>query len=321
MGTNLDTSLARTLARDEKTATGPVDSNSLAEDGTIHTELALPSDTLYFPRSTSSFLDAYLPSYASTISSTDLFPYITLTYATSLDSQLSLSPSIPTPISGPATKAMTHYLRSCHDVILIGVGTAVADDPTLNCRLEGAGGYGGLGLDLHPRPVIVDPSARWRVDEEAELEARQKKILNAVKQGKGKAPWVIVEAGIQIEESRVAALQAIGGDYLFLGDMDNKSRLRWDSIFRLLAKEGIRSVMVEGGGIVIDDLLSLEYTGLVGSVVITVAPTYLGSGGVRVCPNRKVDADGRIVPAIRFRDVKWQPLGEDVVMCGKLQRG
>ena len=277
--------------------------------------LPLPSDTLYFPPSSSSFLKPYLPlKDGHTIS--DSLPHVTLTYAASLDSHISIAPATSTAISGPATKAMTHYLRSQHDAILIGVGTALADDPTLNCRIAGAGGYGGLGWNMHPQPVIMDPYARWRLDEEGGGGA--KRVLKAMKEGKGKAPWVIVAPGRVVEESRVDALTAVGGRYLGLQDVDGGMTLRWEAIFQALAREGIRSVMVEGGGVVINELLRPENAELVHSVIITVAPTYLGVGGVGVFPDRRVDNGGRLVPAVRFTDVRWQPLGEDVVMCGRL---
>ena len=77
--------------------------------------------------------------------------------------------------------------------------------------------------------------------------------------------------------------------------------------------------MIEGGGKVINDLLLAEHSHLINSVVVTVAPTYLGRGGVLVSPTSKYDAMGRPQPVLRFNKVKWQPMGEDVVMCAKIQ--
>lgn len=269
-----------------------------------------PPTTLFFPPEKSGFLAPFLPPDNPLPQGS--LPHVTLTYASSMDSFLAISPTTPTAISGPETKSMTHYLRSRHDAILIGVGTALADNPTLNCRIAGAGGYGGLGWAFHPRPVIIDPSARWNLTVDSP-------ILKAVRDGRGRAPWIIIAAGANIDPKRVTFLNSYGGKYVGMPDMDDRYRLRWPSIFGALAQEGIRSVMVEGGGIVLNDLLRSEYVDMVKSVIVTIAPTYLGVGGVAVAPNRRFDPTGKPVPALRFKDVRWQPLGEDVVMCGTLR--
>ncbi|MCJ1332652.1 2,5-diamino-6-(ribosylamino)-4(3H)-pyrimidinone 5'-phosphate reductase [Thelotrema lepadinum] len=276
----------------------------------VHPSLhPIPHDTLYFPPAMSTFLAPYLPP-RDTIPRGSL-PHVTLTYATSMDSFLAFSPATPTPISGLMTKAMTHYLRSCHDAIMIGVGTVIADDPTLNCRLAGSGGFGGLGWQNHPKPYIIDPSSRWQLSE-------QSRVLKAVREGRGRAPDIIVGPGFTVDETRIETLKAHGGKYLGLPDFDDRYRLSWESIFRALAESGIRSVMVEGGATIINELLRPENVRLVSNAIVTVAPTYFGTGGVSVCPPRRIDSQGNPLPAVRFRDVRWQGLGEDVVMCGRL---
>lgn len=76
-------------------------------------------------------------------------PFVTVSWTQSLDGQIAVTrpisrshvgigngPRAPA-LPGPSTpKAMTHFLRSRYDAVLVGVGTAVADDPALDCRLE-----------------------------------------------------------------------------------------------------------------------------------------------------------------------------------------
>ena len=269
-----------------------------------------PAGTLRFPHASRVFLEPYLPTHTRSIEASDV-PHVTLTYATSMDSSLTLAPGLQTAISGLQTKAMTHYLRSKHDAILIGVGTALADDPALNCRLEGVGGFGGIGWDGQPRPVIIDPSARWFM-------TPQSKVLQTVHGGKGRGPWVIMAPSVHMDPMRLEFLNYYGGKYLGLTEFDKTWRLRWEAILKALAAEGVKSVMIEGGGRVINDLLQPENARLINSVIVTIAPTYLGKGGIGVSPNPRHDLAGRPQAAIKFQDVKWQPLGEDVVMCGKL---
>ena len=271
-----------------------------------------PSDALHFPQASRGFLAPYLPTDDVQLSPEGL-PHVTLTYATSMDSCVSLAPGIQSLLSSSEAKAMTHYLRSKHDAIVVGVGTAVADNPGLNCRLEGVGGYGGVGWDGQPRPVVVDPGARWLI-------TPQTKILQIVEQGKGRAPWVIMAPGFQMDPMRLEILKYYGGKYLGLTEFDKKWRLRWEAILKALAAEGIKSVMIEGGGMVINELLQPDNADLISSVVVTIAPTYLGKGGVSVSPAARLDQTGRPQAALpRFRDVRWQSVGgDDVVFCGKM---
>lgn len=268
----------------------------------------LPLDTLSFPQFSLDFLEDYLPKHDGR----GEFPHVTLSYASSMDSKISLQPGMQTVLSGPEAKLMTHYLRSRHDAILVGVGTVLADNPGLNCRLEGAGGYGGLGRMWQPRPVVIDPTGRWPIQPEC-------RMLRTAVDGKGKAPWVVVSPGAQIHPQKLMMLKGYGGDFLRIVEYNQNWRLRWEAIFRALASEGIKSVMIEGGGTVLSELLNPEYTDFINSIITTVAPTYLGRGGVTVSPDSKQDIEGKPNAALNPRDVRWTPLGQNVIMCGKIR--
>lgn len=275
-------------------------------------EKSLPKDTLRFPPSDQKFLEPHLPSESGSEDGKRAFA--TLTFATSLDSQLALSPGAPTQLSGPQSKAMTHFLRSRHDAIMIGVGTAVADNPSLNCRLEGVGGYGGDGLQGQPRPIIIDPSARWDFNEKS-------KILGLVKEGRGRAPFIIIGSKNPPAEKK-ALIESYGGKFITSGFTKNDNgdhRLDWGELLMTLKQEGLKSVMIEGGGQVINSLLEPEYQPLIDSVIVTIAPTWLGTGGVVVAPPRRLNPDGKPMAAARLTEAKWYPFGEDVVLCGKVK--
>ncbi|KAL9619251.1 MAG: hypothetical protein Q9160_006103 [Pyrenula sp. 1 TL-2023] len=265
----------------------------------------LPSDTLRYPLHAREFLTPYLP----VLNPDRQFPHVTLTYASSIDARISLAPGLQTAISGPESKAMTHYLRSCHDAILIGVRTAISDDPGLNCRLEGAGGYGGYGWNYQPRPIIIDPHARLAIRPDMRL-------LRTAAEGKGKAPWIVVSEGARMAPAAVSTLKNHGGEYLMVHAPGNV--FDWSGVFRILASEGVRSVMVEGGGSILSQLLKSENSHLVDSLIVTIAPTYLGNAGVNVAPTPALQ--GMRPVQTRLQDIKWQPMGtDDVILCGKLK--
>jgi 2,5-diamino-6-(ribosylamino)-4(3H)-pyrimidinone 5'-phosphate reductase len=196
---------------------------------------------------------------------------------------------------------MTHHLRSVHAAILVGAGTAVADDPGLNCRIE------GCALTSQPRPVVLDPSSRWDVGEAS-------KVVRLAERGVGLGPYIIVSEDAEVSDGKRQAVEAVGGK--FLRAPYKEGGFGWTDVLGILKGEGLHSVMVEGGGAVINSLLRAENLPLVDSVIITIAPTWLGKGGVVVSPDRPGGENGT-VPAARLADVRWCPLGDDVVLCGR----
>ncbi|TYZ62331.1 hypothetical protein PybrP1_009355 [[Pythium] brassicae (nom. inval.)] len=94
---------------------------------------------------------AHLVQAAMNAHTAPTLPFVTLTYAQSIDGSIAAVRGAPTLLSGSASLKMTHTLRTLHDAILVGVGTMLADNPSLNARFaEGS----------NPRPVILDTSLR-----------------------------------------------------------------------------------------------------------------------------------------------------------------
>ena len=257
--------------------------------------------SLVFPLSDREQLSHYLPSQTTNRQK----PFVTLTFAQSIDSKIALAPGTQTALSGPETKALTHYLRSVHDAILIGAGTAVADDPALNCRLE------GVSREGQPRPVILDPKMRWDV-----VRAQCTRLAYA---NVGKGPWVFSSTTKSVGDETGDYLKGCGGEHIRVAMQEGKE-MDWHRILDELWRLGIKSVMVEGGASVINALLSEKYGDLVDVVIITIAPVWLGEGGLSVFPPHAKNLDGAPRPAARLKNVKWQQYGEDVVVCGSVER-
>ncbi len=198
---------------------------------------------------------------------------------------------------------MTHYLRTRHDAIMIGVGTAVADEPVLNSRLEEAIG----NLALQPRPVVVDPRCRWSFN-------RSTSMIAAALAGRGRAPWVLYAHGSPPQE-QVHVLQACGGKYIHVPCGPTTQEMPWEQVLSTLTDQHIHSVMIEGGGTVINSLLALQArgAGVVDSIIVTIAPVFLGDGGVVVRPTRPVDETHA---GLRLQQVRHLMLGDDIVICG-----
>ncbi|KAJ9134548.1 hypothetical protein NKR19_g8626, partial [Coniochaeta hoffmannii] len=148
---------------------------------------------LSFPPDLAAPLTPYLPSPGSP---SRRRPHVTLSFATSLDSAISLRPGTQTILSGPESKAMTHHLRSLHSAILVGAGTAVADDPGLNCRIG--------GCTSQPRPLVLDPNARWGVGSSS-------KVVMLAAAGQGLGPYIVVRKGAAVPEERRRVVEGVGG--------------------------------------------------------------------------------------------------------------
>ncbi|KAF2168360.1 hypothetical protein M409DRAFT_21112 [Zasmidium cellare ATCC 36951] len=227
-------------------------------------------------------------------------PFVTLTYAQSLDGMIAFAPGQRTTISGPETKSMTHFLRYQHDAILVGVGTAVADDPALNCR------YPGATINDQPRPVVVDPNLRFQLARSQMAKLRH--------EDKGKGPWLITRPK-SLDSPLDSNCQIIRWTDPMPKYTDNavsNDPIFWRSILEALKHKGINSVMIEGGASVIKDLLRLPE--LVDSIIITMAPTFIGQGGVSIAPRRPPKAEQNVAS---LNPVAYHKFGKDMVIAGR----
>ncbi|CCH42742.1 5-amino-6-(5-phosphoribosylamino)uracilreductase [Wickerhamomyces ciferrii] len=249
--------------------------------------LPKPSSSLIpLPKDLPEFLAPFIPRLLN------CKPFITLTYAQSLDSRIAAKKGERTTISHLETKTMTHYLRSHHDGILIGSGTALADDPGLNCRFK------ENGNQHTPRPIIVDPLFRW--------DFKGSKLQELVMKGESLEPWIIVAAGIEEKvQDKIEFLEKLGGKVIPL-NLDSNNKLKWEDIFLTLKINGIDSIMVEGGAKIINQLLNSQ--GIVDSLIITIGPCFLGDQGVEVSPPQ----------GVKLRNVHWWKGVQDTVMCANL---
>lgn len=209
-------------------------------------------------------------------------PFLTLSYAQSLDGSIADRPGRPLALSGSQSRAMTHGLRAAHGAILVGIGTVLADNPRLNVRLV-------EGKD--PQPVVVDSRLRFPP------------YANLLKNGR--TPWIATSQDADAE--RQQALEAAGAKVLRLAGSNGWVDL--DSLLRYLGSVGINSLMVEGGAQIITSFLASR---LVDQVVLTIAPLLVG--GLRVVDHLGHSSLRRFP---RLRNLSYQQLGEDLVLRGE----
>lgn len=173
-------------------------------------------------------------------------PFVTLTYAQSLDGSLSL-PGQRVTLSGSEAMAMTHSLRAAHDAILVGIGTVLVDDPRLTVRLTSG---------PNPQPVVLD--SRLRLPPTAALFSHP-----------DKRPWV---AATHPQPDRVAALEALGATILPV-PAEADGRVALAPLLDLLGSRDLKTLMVEGGASVIAEFLKQK---LADKLIVTISPQLLG---------------------------------------------
>ena len=206
-------------------------------------------------------------------------PFVTLTYAQSLDGSIATAAGQPLTLSGPQAMTVTHALRATHDAILIGIGTVLADDPQLTVRLVAG---------AHPQPVVLDSHLRF---------PPHARLLQHPR-------------GVWIATTRAAdAASAPGNAELLQVAPGNDGQVDLADLLRRLAARGIRNVMVEGGARVIAAFLRQR---LVDYVALTVSPRYVG--GLSGLAGAPVNNSGALP---RLHEVSYTPAGDDLIVWGE----
>ena len=212
-------------------------------------------------------------------------PFVTLTYAQSLDGSISAVRGTPLRLSGDTSMTMTHELRAMHDGILVGVGTVIADNPSLTVRLV-------PGSSL--RPVILDSNLRCPLD---------CKLIAAAQQTR---PIILTTAAATQDPAKAEQRQSLqaAGAVIIGCTATAEGRVEFADALRKIPEE-VRSVMVEGGAAIISDLLSSAAAGsgtYVDYVLLTIAPV-LVSGIAR--------AHGCLIPCVCLLPSRSLPSPQD----------
>lgn len=212
-------------------------------------------------------------------------PFVTLKTASTLDGKIATEQGDSKWVTGPAAREQTHTLRHQHAAIMVGIGTALADDPLLTTRAAVPA--------IHPIRIIVDSKLRLPLDARVVCDKSAPTILlttdraDAVKRGQ------LIEAGVEViacgsgtEVDLAIALEELG-------------------------RREIGSILLEGGGKLSGAMLD---AGLIDKVVLYYATKFIG--GAQAPQNIALRGRAYMSEAIELDRVQVEMAGDDICVIG-----
>jgi diaminohydroxyphosphoribosylaminopyrimidine deaminase/5-amino-6-(5-phosphoribosylamino)uracil reductase len=204
-------------------------------------------------------------------------PHVMLKLAVSADGKAGLAGRRPAAITGAAARERVHRWRAVHDAILIGVGTALADDPLLTVRLPGM-------TQRSPVRIVLDSALRLPPEGKLVRGARDVPL------------WILTAP--TAPSARADALRARGAEVLHVDGSADRRDLA--AALKLIAARGITRLMVEGGPTVAAAFLNAE---LLDEAVLLRSAAALGPDGIDALEGLPLTALTRS-PHLRSRGVE-----------------
>ena len=213
-------------------------------------------------------------------------PLVTLKLATTLDGRIATASGRSQWITGEAARRAGHALRGRHDAVLVGVGTVLADNPDLTCRIDGF------------RPT---PSLRIVADSRLRTPLLSRLIVTAAQV----PTWILARP--DADPARRAALTGAGVQVVTVPAMAEGIGVDPRAALEALGTRGLTSVLVEGGARLTAALLRAD---LVDRVAWFHAPSVVGGDGL---PAAQAFGVAELADMPRFVRHDIRTIGDDVL--------
>ncbi len=178
-------------------------------------------------------------------------PYVTLKLAMSLDGRITDKPGQAVPVTGIESRRRVHRFRSWNDSILVGMKTAVIDDPELTVRLV---------KGRSPKRIVLDPKLDCPVN---------LKLFN-----KNEKTETVFFCNQTASPDRIKKYENAGAGVIQL-DGRNPNNVDLKTVLKKLGDDGISSLLVEGGANIASSFLA---AGLVDYCYLFYSPRFFGKG-------------------------------------------
>lgn len=221
---------------------------------------------------------------------TTRIPWVTFKTAMTLDGKIASHTGDSRWVTGEPARALVQELRRIHPAILAGIGTVNADDPMLNCRLEG---------DIRqPVRIVADSHATIKTTS---------KLVTTAKQ----YPTLVVHTP-EAPEEHLHALAEQGVELLCCHAREG--HVDCSAMLRALGERGIDAILLEGGGELAASLMEAH---LIDEVYAFIAPKLIGGRDAKT----PIEGTGfnRMAEAVTLSHTEVQCVGDDILVHGLIQ--
>jgi len=212
-------------------------------------------------------------------------PHVILKLAVSPDGKIAGRDNRPVAITGDAARARVHLLRAQNDAILVGIGTVLADDPMLTCRLPGMEARS-------PIRVVVDRALRIPGASKLVHSAREHPL------------WLMTS---EMAEAAAAAKLGAAGAHIFhvVSLTTPPPAINIGAVLGVLSERGITRLMVEGGARMASSFLAAD---MVDEIWLLRGPDPIGHDGVAALGPQPISV---ITESSLWRSRANEKLGQD----------
>lgn len=220
-------------------------------------------------------------------------PYVAMKYAMTMDGKIACYTGDSKWVTGEESRAHVQTLRNHYKGIMAGIGTVLADDPMLNCRIEG-------GRD--PIRIIADSHLRIPMDSQLVRTAGQQPLIVAC------LPDADEEKAAQLQEKGVEVLRIPGVTTEDITE-EQKEVISLPVLMKELGARKIDGILLEGGGQLNESALQ---AGIVDRIYCYIAPKIFGGAQAKT----PVEGQGltRAADAWQFKRIGMQEFGQDILL-------
>ncbi len=231
-------------------------------------------------------------------------PYVLMKYAMTSDGKIAAKTGASRYVSGESSRMEVQKLRNRLRGIMVGIGTVLADDPELTCRIEGG-----------RNPVRIVCDSRLRIPENSKLAETAKQVETKVIMAE--PGWAKGEVNldnllpVDSELNRKAERLLNKGIKILNYPKDGGSKVDLNETMTALAEMGIDGILLEGGGTLNESMLK---AGLVNEVRMFIAPKIFGGRAKSPVEGIGVDdPSGALI--LKWKDV--ERIGEDLMITAE----